>query len=229
MQEKIPQATEFDLSAFLRGLAHEIANPLNAVTMNSELVRLLLDRGDSARAREVADRLSTDCARCSRLMRELQRFASNVRVQALVHVCVSDVLEGAKRAIALEYSGTLPAFQVEALDANVTADPVALQRALAALLRNAADAGADKVTLAARREGARIIIDISDNGSGFSADELVRVAEPFYSTRRADGALGLGLTLARELLRQHGGELAIFSNTPCGARAEVRLPAAAAA
>ena len=229
MQDKVQREPEFDLSAFIRGLAHEIANPLNAVTMNSELVRLLLDRGDSERAREVVARLSVDCARCSRLMRELQRFASNLRVQEPVHVSVRDVLDGATRTIALEYSGKLPAFSVEAVDANITVDLQALERALAALLRNAADAGAEQVTLAAHREGDVVVIDIRDNGTGLTPADLLRVDEAFYSTRRDNGGLGLGLTLARELLRLHRGTLAMFSNTPRGARVEVRLPAAAAA
>ena len=218
-------ADAFDLVAFMRGLAHEIANPLNAITMNSELIRLLLDRGDAARAREVLDRLLTDCARCAKLVRELQKFGSGLRPQARGSVPVDELLQGARTMLALEYGATLPEFRIGALDASLQdVDRTALERALAALLRNAAEAGAATVTLDAQRDGDDVVIDVRDDGNGPAAEDLVRGVEAFYTTRRADGGVGLGLTLARELLRWHGGTLTLAANAPRGMHAQVRVP-----
>lgn len=223
-----PDST-FDLAAFMRGLAHEIANPLNAITMNSELVRLLLDRGDAERAREVLERLRTDCARCARMTRDLQKFGSSLRTHARASVPVRELLDGARSALALEYSGALPEIRVEAVDAAVDVDRDALQRAIAALLRNAAEAGAVHVGLAARHDAGAIVIDVRDDGAGPAGEDLERATEAFYSTRRNSGGLGLGLTLARELLRRDGGSMQLFANAPRGMHIELRLPRAVAA
>ena len=220
-----PAAGAFDLAIFMRSLAHEIANPLNAITMNTELMRLFLDRGDPARAREVLDRLLADCARCGRMVRELQKFGSGLREQAHVGVPVRSLLEGATSALAMEYAGTLPAFHIESIHAELSVDRVALERALSALLRNAAEAGASNVTLIAHRDSESIVIDVRDDGAGPTPEDLARAGEAFYTTRRGSGGVGLGLTLARELLRWHGGTLALFANTPRGMHAQVRVPA----
>ncbi len=68
---------------------------------------------------------------------------------------------------------------------------------------------------------------IEDQGVGMSAELLARVGEPFFSTRTAEGALGLGLYVAREVMRDHGGALAITSTVGQGTRVELRFPNAA--
>jgi len=219
----------FDMVTFMRGLAHEMANPLNAVNMNAELIRLMLDRGDNIRARDVTERLLADCARCARLVRELQKFGSGLREQAHVDVAVRDLLEGSISALAQEYSGSMPAVRIDSVDAAVKVDRAALQRAFSALLRNAAEAGAATVTLSARRDGKAIVIDVRDDGSGPSSEDLEHATEAFYTSRRAEGGVGLGLTLASELLRWHDGSLALAANSPRGMHAEVRLPESIAA
>ncbi|HZP66504.1 MAG TPA: HAMP domain-containing sensor histidine kinase [Rudaea sp.] len=217
--------TGFDLSSFIRSLAHEIANPLNAMTMNSELVKLLIERGDTARAREALERLVADCARCGKLVRGLQRFGSGLRVQSPDRVALRDLVDGAIAALALEYSDPMPAWRLDVADIEIVADRAGLERALTGLLRNAAEAGADVVEIGARIDDGFVVVEVRDNGAGFGAEDLGRVADPFYSTRRGVGSLGLGLALAREQLRRHGGGLAIFHNAPRGAHVEMRLPA----
>jgi signal transduction histidine kinase len=214
----------FDLAGFMRALAHEIANPLNALTMNAELMRLVLDRGDAQRAREVLDRLLADCTRCAKLTRELQKFGGALRAQAHAPVALRELLDQAITGLSLEYGGSIPKFSVDAADANVVADRAAIERALTALLRNAAEAGAAQVELAAHADGDALVIDVRDDGPGMPADDLQRAAHAFFTTRRGDGGVGLGLTLAREMLRRHGGSLTLQANTPRGLHVQLRVP-----
>jgi signal transduction histidine kinase len=218
-------AASFDLAGFMRALAHEIANPLNALTMNSELMRLLLDRGDAKRAREVLDRLLADCARCAKVTRELQKFGGGLREQAHAPIALRELLDQAVTGLSLEYGGTIPSFTVQASDDSIVVDGAAIARAITALLRNAAEAGAANVMLAAHRDGNAIVIDVRDDGPGMPVDDMKRAAEAFFTTRRADGGVGLGLTLAREMLRWHGGTLDLHPNTPRGVHVQMRLPA----
>ncbi len=219
-------ANEFDLGGFVRHVAHEIANPLNAVMMNAEMAKSLVDRGDIARATEALGRLVNDCARCGKLMRGMQNFGAGVDTREHSPMSAQELIEGSTSNIVFEYTGSLPTFTVEAAPMQIVGDRAALERALVALLRNAAEAGASDVHISARDEGGIVVIDVRDNGTGLDAKGLERVSSSFYSTKRVAGSLGLGLTLTRELVRKHGGAVALRANSPTGLHVELRLPGA---
>ncbi len=218
------EAAALDLGAFVRGAAHDIANPLNAIAMNAELVKLLLERDQPARAREALDRLLEDCSRCGRLIQGMQRFGSGLHAGPRHSVTVDALIGAAIALVRQERSAALPAFHCDGIEAMVLVDAPALERCIAGVLHNAAEAQADAIQICTRGEGAAVVIQIRDNGTGIATDAHGKVAEPFYSTRRAYGHSGLGLTLASELLRTHGGELSIAANSPRGTCVELRLP-----
>jgi two-component system C4-dicarboxylate transport sensor histidine kinase DctB len=213
-----------DLGGLVRHLAHEIANPLNALMMNAEMARSLVDRGDTARASEVLERLLGDCARCGKLMRGMQNFGGSLCEHEAVDVSVAELVEGATSTIVFEYQGVLPKFRVDARDCAVNVDRPALERALIALLRNAAEAGATEVSITAKSRGGDVCIDIRDNGGGLDEKGLERLSA-FHSTKRASGGMGLGVALAREVVRKNGGTLEIRANSPNGLLVAIELPA----
>jgi signal transduction histidine kinase len=217
-------APELDVGGFVRHLAHEIANPLNAIMMNAELARSLMDRGDSTRANEAIVRLLSDCGRCGTLLRGLQYFGSSLAVQEPSAVSVKDVIDGATSTMMFEYAGTLPAFNVNAVDAEVDVDRAALERAIVAVLRNSAEAGAANVTIDARKDKRCLTIDIRDDGPGMAESSIGKLSTSFYSSKRLGGNLGIGIALARELVRKHQGSIEIQPNEPAGLRVEIRLP-----
>ena len=224
--QPVVERSEFDLGGFVRHIAHEIANPLNAIMMNAEMAKSLVERGDIARASEALARLVSDCARCGKLMRGMQNFGAGVDTREHGEMSVRDLIEGATSNIVFEYTGALPAFTIDATAMNLAGDRAALERALVALLRNAAEAGASDVHLAARDDDDDVVIEVRDNGAGLDAKAIERVTNSFYSTKRAAGSMGLGLTLVRELVRKHGGAVTIRANSPTGLHVELRLPGA---
>jgi signal transduction histidine kinase len=233
--ECVPAATAasaemaaLDLGAFVRGAAHDFANPLNAIAMNAELVKMLLEREQPARAREALDRLLEDCARCGRLIQGMQRFGSGLHAGPHRTIAVRALIDGAIELVVQERAATLPAFHCDGTPASVCVDSPALERAIASVLHNAAEAQADTIQIFTHDEDSAVVIAIRDNGTGIAADAHDKVAEPFYTTRRTHGHSGLGLTLVRELMRTHGGKLSIVANSPHGTCVELRLPLASA-
>ena len=95
------------------------------------------------------------------------------------------------------------------------------------LIENAVKYGARaRVALAERDDG--IVITIADDGPGVPEEELERVFDPFYrleaSRSRETGGTGLGLTVARTVIRAHGGDVRLHNLQPSGLCATVTLP-----
>ena len=106
--------------------------------------------------------------------------------------------------------------------------PVALKRALANLVGNAVAYGGDaRVTLRPPGAGG-VVVQVEDSGPGIPPDELDRVFEPFHrlegSRNRETGGTGLGLPIARDILRAHGGDVSLANRDGGGVRATVTLP-----
>jgi len=217
--------TRLELGGFLRAAAHEIANQVNAISMSGELIKMLLQRGDDKRALETLERLLSDCGRCGRMVRGMERFGSALKAQPHEGISLDALVQGGAAMYLQERSVGKPALHVEASCTTVLADQVGLQRAVAALLHNATEAGAQRIDVRARRDDEGICIEIADDGDGMTSKVRERATEPFFTTRRAQGHNGLGLTLVCEVLRTHGGDLSIDDNEPSGTRITLRLPA----
>ena len=113
----------------------------------------------------------------------------------------------------------------------VDADPDQLLRVLLNLARNAVqaletrapnDPARDQVRITGRREGAVVVIEVSDTGPGFPAKAREHLFEPFQSSARSGGT-GLGLVIAAELVRAHGGEIKLIEGT-IGATFRLTIP-----
>ena len=140
------------------------------------------------------------------LLRTIGEEASDARPDCAEHVC---------------YKG--PAHQV------VRARPVAIKRALSNLIQNALNyGGAARIALSPPKDGVLAVL-VDDDGPGIPPGELERVFEPFHrlepSRNRETGGTGLGLPIARNILRAHGGDVALANRASGGLRATVTLPA----
>ncbi len=109
----------------------------------------------------------------------------------------------------------------------ISVDARLIQQALNALLSNAAaHGGNDKpIEVSAARDGSMLIISVADRGPGLASGEENKVFEKFYrGPRTRPGGLGLGLSIARQLVEAHGGELLAQNREGGGARFSIRLP-----
>ncbi len=102
-------------------------------------------------------------------------------------------------------------------------DAVQLARALTNLGRNAAQAGADAVTVTAERRDGTLALLVADNGPGLPPRAREHLFQPFAGSARA-GGIGLGLAIAREVLRAHGGDLRLVESTAAGTTFALELP-----
>jgi signal transduction histidine kinase len=210
---------QFDARGLMiSAISHDLRTPLTRM-------RMRLETGDAAptlRERCVADIREMDGLIDSvlELFRSQHADAPRQRtdVAALVQSVVDDLAEQGAPV-----SGDL----AQAGHAVVPADPLVLKRVLGNLIGNGLRYG-QRVRVAVRSETDALHIVIDDDGPGIPADQLEAVFEPFMrvesSRNRASGGVGLGLFIARELMRHQGGEVHIANRSEGGLRAEVRLP-----
>lgn len=199
------------VSGSLRGFAHEIRNPLAAI---SGAAQLLENRAGDARQRGLARLVREESARMAALSERLLGVRNTTATRAAnVHAMLERVAElvQAERpdaAIARDYDPSLPAWH---------GDPDRLLQALLNLVRNAIEAHARRITLRSRAEagwrdawGQRVPalrIEVEDDGDGVPDAIAETLFEPMVSGRA--GGTGLGLAVAREIAREHGGELTL--------------------
>lgn len=109
----------------------------------------------------------------------------------------------------------------------LVADREMLFRVVLNLARNAIEAGATRVTVTAREREGAVSIELADNGRGLPPALAADPFKPFQSSRR--GGSGLGLSIVRDLVRAHGGEITVAETGPSGTRFHIALPLDASA
>jgi signal transduction histidine kinase len=112
------------------------------------------------------------------------------------------------------------------LDLAIEADRDQLYRVFMNLARNAVEAGAHRLRFSTARDGGTVIIEVADDGPGLLPKARENLFRPFYGSARPGGS-GLGLSIARELARAHGGELTLASSTGAGTVFRLAMPASA--
>ncbi|HEY3520393.1 MAG TPA: HAMP domain-containing sensor histidine kinase [Rhodanobacteraceae bacterium] len=221
----IGRGAEAPEASAMANLAHELANPLNAITISTELARRMLARGQAAEAAQALDSVKSDCNRCTRLMRDAQDYFSFEIGDCSEEIDLGRLLDETARG--LQGRGTI-AWRAPPEPSTVRGNENALTRLFRELLRNAFDHGAEGVELDMQRSAmGDLRVRIGNDGPGIDPMVLPRIFEPFFSTTHQRQS-GIGLAMARRIARAHGGDVEV-ENQPGGVMFRVRLPIRASA
>jgi signal transduction histidine kinase len=233
-QEALERAARLDtMGAFAAALAHEINQPLTAISNYTRLAKMAVEKQppDNAAARQAAEHAVAQVDRAAEVVRRLREFIQLGRNETRPH-SVADLI---REAISHCRFGMLASHvEVETRIARnippVICDGIQIQQVLINLIRNAAESISSsgrpdgRIVLEADVSGQRrVVLSVRDNGPGFDADILQRALTPFTTTK-SEG-LGLGLALARSTAETHGGQLVVES-TGAGATVSFTLPIA---
>lgn len=209
LRRSIQQRTEM-----LAGVSHDLRTPLTRMKLSLALLP------ESPETKELND----DVRDMERMIEGYLAFARGEGDEDPVMTDLSEILEdvaaGARRDNAnldLLWQG----------DMNVELRPLAIKRCLTNLVSNAMRY-AKNVKLEAVRGRTSVEITVDDDGPGIPTDKFEDVFRPFFrldESRNVDtGGVGLGLTIARDIARSHGGDVALSSSPMGGLRVAVRIP-----
>jgi two-component system sensor kinase FixL len=217
-----------DMGQLASAFAHELNQPLSAVSAYVGGTRRLIVAGDTERAIEGCDRAAAQVARAAEVIRRLREFVS----KGEGHRQAEDLGEVIKETVSL----MLVDAQREGLETQVRLaedarvaiiDKVQVQQVLVNLLRNAAEAMAGasrkRIHVVTRRQGDRIEIEVADSGPGIAEDVLARLFQPFTTTKAS--GMGVGLSLCRSIVETQGGEISAANSASGGAVFRFTVPA----
>jgi len=216
------------LGTLLAAFAHEVRNPLSTIGLNLQLVLEDFREPETPRDKRTQKRLATVEGEVRRLQRILEEFLGfarapepkfapidlNARLQALV-----DFHEPAFRE-----QGVSLRFYPGAGLGPIPGDWDHLQAAVGNLLRNAREAtpAGGEVLVSTAKDGADVLLRVTDTGAGIAADVQPRVFEPYFTTKKA--GTGLGLPTVKRVVEEHGGVLSLESEVGKGTQFTMRLP-----
>lgn len=231
MEEKVEMADRLSsLGQLAAGLAHEIRNPLNAISIGIQrLKREFTESPDALDAHEATALLGVVYSEIRRLDSLVDRFLGlahpdrMVREKGDIGKILLDLMqlfagEAREKGIQLRsiIASNLPA---------ISMDGERIKEAFLNLIRNAMDAMKEGGSLGVEAhplDAQRLKVVFSDSGYGIPASQRRKVFDPFYTTK--ERGVGLGLSLAHQIIKAHGGQIQIESEEGEGTRVTVTLP-----
>ncbi|MFI5197058.1 MAG: nitrogen regulation protein NR(II) [Thermoanaerobaculia bacterium] len=227
-ERKAQRESEKTRDLFLGMLGHDLRNPLNAITVSVHT----LNRHASDAEQKALARISSSADRMARMIDQLLDFTKS-RLGGGIPIHPEDCdLAVICRTVADEFEAIHPGCVHVSADGSLTGfwDSSQLEEVLSNLLSNAFKYGApgEAVTVAARHSGRSVIVDVTNRGPEIPASLLETIFDPFQrgplEQHRGVRGLGLGLYIAREIVRAHLGEIAVRSDALEGTTFSVILP-----
>jgi signal transduction histidine kinase len=211
------------LGLLAAAVAHELGTPLNVVQLRASMIANREVKGEGAE--NCARIIEAEVERMAKLTRMLLDYAhppKSARAMQSLKAVVDRVLAllspfARRKAIRLAASGE---------DVLVDIDGAQIQQVLTNLIMNAIHAtpaeGSIEITIASANPWA--VLRVRDDGCGIEQKDLSRVFEPFFTTKSEGEGTGLGLTVAGEIVREHGGFIGVESRVGEGSEFTVHLP-----
>ena len=208
------------------GVAHEIGNPLSAITGYTEIIQGGIRPEDLEKHVEA---IAQQAARIEKIIQDLLHFSrpaeglsARIKVDETARSVVSMLLnQRAFRGVEVEYDFAPDLPEVEM-------DPDHLAQVLINIVLNAAQAMGltGQVRISGRGQGSGLALTIADNGPGIPAEIQPRIFDPFFTTKSAGQGTGLGLAICHRIVEKYGGRLDFESEPGRGTSFRITLPAA---
>jgi signal transduction histidine kinase len=228
LKEEVEKKKKFEgMGRLVSGVAHEVRNPLNAISALSEALSLDLE-GSEEQTLLLAN-ISGQVKRLSNLMNELLNLGRPIEQSGMSMVPVESICLSALEL--LRASNPDDNHEINIIGPGddrflVFADIQKLQQVIINLLDNAVQHSPDESEIQliiCKHKDAYARISVKDKGTGIPLEHLSNVLEPFFTMRR--GGTGLGLSIVKHFVELHGGDIEIYNNTPPpGCTVDIYIP-----
>jgi two-component system NtrC family sensor kinase len=220
------QLTQFERMAAAGQLAaqfaHEVGTPLNLISGHVQLLRARATNDN------VVNRLDVIAEQIERITKIVRSMLDSTRrplpkfeildLNAVIH----QIVEAVQPTLAARKVDLITDIARHKL--MVKADQDQIQQVFINLINNSLDAMPDggRLFIASQSEDSSALIELSDNGEGIAQDKMEHIFDPLFSTKRERGT-GLGLTIVKQIIYEHGGDINVFSEVGKGTTFQIKL------
>ena len=228
--ELVQAAKMATLGQMSAGINHELNQPLAAIRSYSDNARQLLEKGRTDEASWNLSQIGELTDRMAQLGVQLKEF-SRKSSEEYENIGLQGVVDGALEILSPILKKSEAEIQVDRKIGNfkVRGNQLLLQQVMVNLLSNGVHAVAsaeDKyITITADQRQDRVLIGVEDHGQGIMSEDIDRIFDPFYTTKKSGEGLGLGLTITERILNEMGATIEVRSE-PNFTRFEISLAAA---
>jgi signal transduction histidine kinase len=229
-QDELLQSKKMaSIGTFSSGIAHEINNPLNNISLSADTLLEEFDSMDEEETKEILGDIMTQTERASKIVRNLLDF-SRAHATEMEPLHIDEVLQKTTKLIANELRIHKIALETQIADSLpvVHGDFQKLQQVFLNLIINAEQAIGEygRIFIEARiADNDTIRVDVSDTGPGIDQRHLEQIFDPFFTTKEAGKGTGLGLSIVYGIVKKHGGYIEVASKVGEGTMFSVYLPA----
>lgn len=198
-----------ELGQMVSALAHEVNQPLAAMTNYAAAAHRLLAIGNQEGAAQVLERIAEQIERARKIIQQLRDFVSKRETERRIEN-LKEVIEQASSLALIDGNGGVNMEIVVDDDAaEALIDKIQIQQVLLNLIRNAREAMAEsprrELSIVTARAGHMVEISVADTGPGLPEAIRGRLFQPFVTTKR--NGMGVGLSVCRTIVEAHGGKL----------------------
>jgi C4-dicarboxylate-specific signal transduction histidine kinase len=198
-----------ELGQMVSALAHEVNQPLTAMTNYLGVVRRLIAAGNQQGVQQAIQRIAEQADRARQIIQRLRDQVTKREAVRRVESLSETIEEASSLALLGVSQGLKLEIRVDHDAAEAVIDKVQIQQVLLNLMRNAAEAmdgsARRELSVSTTRAGRMVEISVSDTGHGLAESVRARLFEPFVTTK-PDG-MGVGLSVCRTIIEAHGGLL----------------------
>jgi histidine kinase len=225
------------------GVAHELNQPLNAILMTAQLVRMWIEKKetlDLERLDHLMSGIEKSVQRSAKIINHMREFGSGSSSFARpldINIPIIEVFDLLREQLKSEKVETV--FELTEDLPLIKADNYQMQQIFFQFISNARHAMHDReastkdksyqkklIVRTELSEDIRVLASIEDNGSGIPEDNLKRIFEPFFTTKEVGKGSGLGLAIIYGLVQQYKGNIEVESELGKGTRFTIKFPPA---
>ena len=199
-------------SEMLSGISHDLRTPLTRLKLQLALLK----------QQDVAKKMSDDIEEMERMLNEYLEFAKYQKNEETETVNLNDIIKD----ITKKYENKKINFSIEE-NLEIKVRPNSIKRCLVNLTDNGLAYG-KKVEIFAKKTANNVVIFVDDDGPGIPEKEYQNVIKPFYRIDKSRGqnksGVGLGLSIANDIIRSHGGNISLNKSPLQGLRVKISLP-----
>ncbi|MCP5468000.1 MAG: PAS domain-containing protein [Deltaproteobacteria bacterium] len=226
LEEQLVQSEKMAaIGLFTSGLAHDINNPIAGILAFAQLAKESISKNSEA-LNDLTE-IENAAHRCKKIVEDLMLLSrplmDNERQCIDIRLLITETLPSLEvQWKKLDYTLNINLNQLSTVWGNASK----LQQVFSNILLNAFQAisAGGKIEINAKEEGDEICVEIIDNGSGIAEQNLKKIFDPYFTTKRDYGGNGLGLPVTYSIIREHGGRIEVESQLGEGTHFKVFIP-----